>query len=94
MALINKNKQFRYTLREETGLGFFVWFISTVGSTIITMMIMGLVIALTGVKPPFELLIIWVTMWVLYLIYTGVSLMYNAFEADRARLFETIKNGK
>jgi len=30
----------------------------------------------------------------LYIVYTGFSLMYNAFEAERAELFETIKNGR
>jgi hypothetical protein len=93
-SLSHKNSMFRNTLKYETGYAFFIWCASTAITTIVVLMGLAVFSVLTETRPPFELLVIWVTSWVLYLIYTGFSLMYTAFEADRAQLFETIKNGK
>lgn len=94
ISIATQNRHFRRTLRDETGLGFFLWIMSTVISTLLIMMALGLTVALTGIRPPAELLVAWVSMWVIYLVYTGFSLMYNAFESERAELFDTIKNGR
>jgi threonine/homoserine/homoserine lactone efflux protein len=93
-GLINKNQMFRNTMRYETGFAFFIWGATSVGTSLAIMLCLAAFTISTGIHPPFVVMGAWWAGCLLYLIYTGFSLMYNAFEADRAELFNTIKNGK
>jgi threonine/homoserine/homoserine lactone efflux protein len=93
-GLIHKNQMFRNTMRHETGFAFFIWGATSVGTSLGIMLCLAVFTVATGIHPPFIIMGAWMVLCLLYLVYTGFSLMYNAFKAERAELFNTIKNGR
>lgn len=93
-GLLDKHKMFRSSLRNETGLALFVWFATAAISTLLIMLSLAIFAVVTKATPPFEILVTWGIMWIIYLIYTGFSVMFKSFKEERAQLFETIKNGR
>lgn len=93
-GLQEQHRHFVRGLKHETGLHIFVWcFVSLISSLVVFCILMGFQ-SLTGISVPVELWFTYVIGCVVYLVYTGFSLMYTAFKAERRELFETIKNGK
>ena len=93
-GLVNTNRKFRYTLQDETPLGIFIWFAVSLLSSFVVMLALFGIQYVTGINIPVQVWFAYIWACVLYLLYTGISLMYNAFKAERAELFEIIKNGR
>ena len=89
-----KNNDFRYTLRNSPWEAIFFWFMFTFLTSILTMLLLAGVQFVTGWDVPVQVWFTYIASCVFYLLYTGFSIMYNAFKAERAELFETIKNGR
>ena len=88
-GLAEHNSEFRYTLRNSPWEAVFFWFLFT----FLTMLLLAGVQFVTKWDVPVQLWFAYIASCVLYLLYTGFSIMYNAFKRERAELFETIKNG-
>lgn len=93
-GVIEWNEDFRRLLRNEAPLGIFLWFIISLISTIGVLLLCVGIQFITGLNIPMLTLFVYMGLCVVYLLYTAFSLMYNAFKAERAELFETIKNGR
>ena len=92
-GLAEHNSEFRYTLRNSPWEAVFFWFLFTFLTSILTMLMLAGVQFVTKWDVPVQLWFAYIASCVLYLLYTGFSIMYNAFKRERAELFETIKNG-
>jgi hypothetical protein len=83
------NKEFRGSLRRETGLALFAWIILTViFMTVIT------VIGAIFIDSPAQLgwfVLAQFTVSVLYLLTNSITIMYEAFKRDRQELFNVLK---
>lgn len=90
----NTNDGYREFMRDQPWGGIIVGLLLTVVSFIVLSLVTVLIATSYGVRPENWVFMLYLIPQVSYIIYTGVSLMYNAFKAERAELFETIKNGK
>lgn len=93
-GLYKQHRHFRRGLEDETGLHIFIWFIITLLSSLAALLVIGAIQYVTGINIPVQVWFTHIAGCVIYLVYNGVSIMYNAFKAERAELFETIKNGR
>lgn len=93
-GLIEQHKEFKRSLVHETGVTIFVWFVVTLFSSIVVFLVLLGTQYVTGIQIPVETWFGYIFGCVFYFLYTAVSVMYNAFKAERAELFEIIKNGK
>ena len=92
-SLIESHQSFRRGLRREPGIHVVGWFFFSLLSSILVMLILVGVQYVTGLQIPVQLWLSYVAGCVIYLIFTAVNIMYNAFKEERRELFETIKNG-
>lgn len=93
-GLYKQHRHFRRGLEDETGLHIFIWFVLSLLSSLAAMLILVGIQSATGINIPVQVWFTYIAGCVVYLVYNGVSIMYNAFKAERAELFETIKNGR
>ena len=93
-GLVGVHEGFKYELRNNTGMAIFAWFIVSFLTTIATLLILGAIQHFGRIDVPVEIWFMYIASCVFYLLYTGINIMYNAFKAERAELFETIKNGR
>ena len=92
--LAEVNDNFRRTMRNSFWEAFFFWLITTILTSVAWLLVLAGLQYVTGLNIPVQVWFTYIGSCVVYFLYTGVSLMYNAFEADRAELFETIKHGR
>lgn len=92
--LLGFHKSFKRDLKREPGIAFIAWLLVSLLSTAAMLIILGALEHFTGVGVFVYLWYAYVSSCVLYLLYSGFSVMYNTFKAERAELFETIKNGR
>lgn len=93
-GIADKNEVFRDCLQYRPWEGIFVWILVSVLSSMAVLLLLGGIQFAIGIDVPIQLWFAYILSCFAYMIYTSFSLMYNAFKADRAELFETIKNGK
>jgi hypothetical protein len=93
-GLFKQHEKFKEMLVDETPLALFAWFIISVLTSIFFLLVFGGLSALLQVQIPVLVWFAYMVSCVFYLLYTGFSVMYNAFKAERAELFETIKHGR
>lgn len=93
-GLVELNDEFRVALRRETGLALFMWFIVSLISSLAVMLLLAGIQHVTGFNIPVQVWFAYMWACVIYLIYTSFSLMYKAFNDERAEIFNTIKNGR
>ena len=86
--------EFRYTLQHRPWEAVFFWFIISLLTSVVTLILLAGLQYVTGFDIPVQIWFGYMISCVIYLLYTGFSVMYNAFKAERAELFETIKNGR
>ena len=92
--ILGMHQDLRYGLKRRAGEAFFFWFIAVVVATIINLMIVACYAVYTKTNPS-----MWAVMWLpltmfMHFVYTSFSVMFDQFKAERAELFETIKNGR
>jgi threonine/homoserine/homoserine lactone efflux protein len=80
---------YRRCLRNEPWLALFLWALFTTIGAIVTMGVVGLSTSATVGGWAFVLIVL---ASFTYLVYTGISCMYQSFKKERAELFQTIKN--
>jgi len=93
-GLMRQHRKYREMLVDETPLALFAWIVSSAISSLLFLIIFGGLSALLEVRIPIQVWFGYMATCLFYLLYTGFSVMYNAFKAERAQLFETIKNGR
>lgn len=93
-GLLEFHSEFKVDLRRQTGITLFLWFIISLISSLGMMLLLAGLQYVTGLDIPVQIWFGYMWLCVAYLIYTGFSVMYNTFKAERAELFQTIKNGK
>lgn len=93
-GLIDQHREFKYSLVHETGVTIFLWLVVSFITSIVMMIVLVGFQYVTGVNVPVQVWFGYIAGCVFYLLYTSIQVMYNAFKAERAQLFETIKNGK
>lgn len=93
-GLLEMNDDFRRTMRNSFWEALFFWFIITLFTSVFTLLTLAGLQYATGLNIPIQIWFIYIGSCVVYLLYTCVSLMYNAFKRERAELFETIKHGR
>ena len=85
---------FKRDLRRQPGITIFLWFIVSLITSIVALLALCGIDYVLGTQTPVQVWFGYMWLCVAYLIYTGFNVMYNTFKAERAELFETIKNGK
>jgi hypothetical protein len=85
---------FKRDLKREPVVAFVAWLLVSLLSTAAFLIILGALEHVTGTGAFVYIWYAYIVSCVLYLIYTGFSVMYNSFKAERAELFNTIKHGK
>jgi hypothetical protein len=93
-GLFEFHRGFKRDLARETGMALVAWFFISLLSTLFMLIVLSGIQCVTGTNIPVQIWFAYIFGCVFYLLYTGIQIMYNAFKAERAELFETIKNGK
>lgn len=93
-GLLEFHRGFKKDLKREPGIAFIAWLLASLLSAAAMLLILGALEHFTGVGVFVYIWYAYIAGCVLYLLYSSFSVMYNAFKAERAELFETIKNGK
>ncbi len=93
-GILSINQDFRDLLSNQPGLGLFAWFICSLLSSVAMLLLLAGVQYVTRLDIPVQVWFTYIAACVIYLLYTAFNLMYTAFKAERAELFETIKNGR
>jgi hypothetical protein len=88
------HRGFKRDLTREPGIALIAWFVISLVSSMVLLLVLGGIQYFVGINIPVQVWFAYILGCVIYLLYTSVNLMYNAFKAERAELFETIKNGK
>lgn len=85
---------FKRDLRREPGVAFIAWLLISLLSSAGLLIVLGYLEHVTHAGAFVYIWYAYISSCVLYLIYTGFSVMYNIFKAERAELFQTIKHGR
>lgn len=93
-GLLESHTSFKRNLKRETGIHLVFWFFASVVSSIIFMVVLFVIQYAIGIEIPIQVWVAYNIACVVYLVCTGFSIMYTAFKAERAQLFEIIKQGK
>ena len=93
-GLLKQHKKYKEMLVEEPLLALFAWFGTSVITSILFLIVVGGLSVLLVLNIPVQVWFAYMVSCVFYLLYTSFSVMYNTFKAERAELFETIKNGR
>ncbi len=93
-SLLKQHNRFKDGLEEETPITLFAWLLISIFTSVLFLIVFGGLSVLIGIHLPIEIWFAYMISCVLYLLYTGTSVMYNKFKSERAELFETIKNGR
>ncbi len=93
-GLVAKHRTYGEYMTYNPWEAVFVWFIFTALSTVVVLLIFGAFKLIFNIDVPIEVWFLYIGSCFVYLIYTGFTVLYNAFRAERAHLFETIKNGR
>jgi hypothetical protein len=88
------HRGFKRDLAREPGMALVAWFFLSLLSSIVMLLVLGGIQHFIGIDIPVQVWLAYIMGCVIYLLYTGINIMYTAFKAERAELFETIKNGK
>ena len=93
-GLFNLHKGFKRDLAREPGIALVAWFFISLLSSLAMLIILGGIQHFGGIDIPVQVWLMYIAGCVFYLLYTGIVVMYNAFKAERAELFNTIKQGR
>jgi hypothetical protein len=87
------HRGFKRDLAREPGVALIAWFFLSLLSSVVMLLVIVAIQHFGGIDIPVQLWLGYILACVVYLLYTGINIMYSAFKAERAELFNTIKNG-
>ena len=93
-GILGFHKGFKRDLSREPGVAIVAWFFISLLSSLAMLIILGGIQYLGVINIPVQVWFAYILGCVFYLLYTGTVVMYNAFKAERAELFNTIKQGR
>jgi hypothetical protein len=86
------NEGYRDFMEETPGGAVIIGILVSVIVFIALILIVTFSLEQYGMRPNFWIVMSCILPQLSYVVYTGFSLMYNAFEADRAEIFNILKN--
>ncbi len=93
-GLLELHSSFKRELKREPVMALVAWFFVSLLTSVAMLFLLGGINHFIGLNIPMQVWLSYMASCVFYLLYTGFSVMYNTFKAERAELFETIKNGR
>jgi hypothetical protein len=93
-GISNVNQGYREFMQDQPWGGIIIGLLLSVVTFLLFALTTIAVCDYNDTKPARWMLVCCILPQITYIVYTGFSLMYEAFCRERAELFETIKNGK